>query len=238
MNIIATERKYLFDQNNFDVPDEPEIDPDAPPPPPVFNLEELAQSRDEGFHQGRLTGLEEAQASREQYIAGQLEKIAHDLKGVVLAEKMREKTYESEVLGLCEAIFARAFPALNQREGMSEILAVIQRVLSTQAEQSALIVDVPAGEAIEIRVQLEKSGDIDLSKVEIRDNADLERGSCKINWQNGGALRDHAAIATAIAAELTRENKSEPQQALAPAPQKDDNESMPPTPTEEPTKGE
>lgn len=232
MNTITKERKYLFDANNFDIPEEPEVDPNAPPPPPVFTLEEIAQSRDEGFHQGRLTGLEESQASRDQYIAGQLEKIAHDLKGVILAEKMREKTYESEVLGLCEAIFARAFPALNQREGMSEILSVIRRVLTTQGEQSALVVDVPPGEMAEIRAQLEKSPDIDLTKVQIRENPDLLRGSCRINWQNGGAMRDHAALAAAIAAEITRESGDSAPAELAPAPQKDDNDPIPAAPSD------
>lgn len=161
-----------------------------------------------------------------------MEKIAHDLKGVILAEKMREKTYESEVLGLCEAIFARAFPALNQREGMSEILAVIHRVLTTQAEQSSLAIDVPPGEMTEIWAHLEKSGDIDLTKVQIRENPELLRGSCRINWQNGGALRDHAAIAAAITAELTRESVGHTQPELAPAPQKDHNEQDPTEPTE------
>lgn len=229
MSAITSERKFLFDTNNFDVPDVPEVDPDAPPPPPVFTLEELGMTREEGFNQGRLAGLEEAAASREQYIATQLERLAHDFKGVLLAEKMRENTYETEVLSLCEAIFARAFPALNRIHGMSEVLQIIRNVVVTQQEQSKLVIDIPQSELDEIRAQLEKLPEYDSAKVDLRETPDLHRGSCRIAWQNGGALRDHAALAELIAAEIAGESKH----SLAPPPQKDDNSTAPAAPSGE-----
>lgn len=212
------ERKYLFDHNNFDLPEEPEveIELDLPPPPPTFSLEEIGMAKDEGFSQGRLTGLEEAAASRAQYVSTQLEQIATELKGIMLAEQRREKTYENEVTGLCEAIFARAFPALNQQHGLTEVTSVIRHVITTQGGQSALIVEVPEGETDEIRAHLESSPDLDLRKVEFKESAAIERGSCRISWQNGGALRDHAALADEIASQL--------KQALAPAPQNPHNQ--------------
>lgn len=227
MSAITSERRFLFDTNNFDVPDVPEVDPDAPPPPPVFSLEELGMTRDEGFNQGRLTGLEEAAASREQYIASQLERLAHDFKGVLLAEKMREKIYETEVLTLCEAIFARAFPALNRIHGMSEVLQIIRDVLVNQQDQSKLVIDVPQGELDEIKAQLEKVPEYDSAKVDLRETPDLHRGSCRISWQNGGALRDHTAIAERIAAEIAGELNH----SLAHPPQKDDNSTAPAAPS-------
>lgn len=219
---ITLERKYLFDKNNFDLPDEPEIDVEAPPPPPVFSLEEMGMARDEGFSQGRLAGLEEAEHSRAQYISTQLETLAHDLKGILLAEKMRERTYETEVLGLCEAIFARAFPEMNRVHGMSEVLQVIRSVIASQ-DQSKLIIDVPQGELTEIETHLKKMPEFDPDKIQLRETPDLQRGSCRIGWQNGGALRDHAGLAARIASELARDT----QQTLAPAAQKDDTKETP-----------
>lgn len=211
------EKKFLFDTHNFDVPDVPEPDPDAPPPPPVFSLEEIGMARDEGFRQGHLAGLEEAAASRAQYIATQMEKLSHELKGVLLAEQRREKTYENEVTGLCEAIFARVFPALNQVYGLTEVTSVIRRVFASQTETSELVVEVPVGESEEIRQHLETDPEIDFTRLLLRENATLERGSCRISWQNGGALRDHQALAEQILLEL--------QQTLAPAPQNPHNDS-------------
>jgi flagellar assembly protein FliH len=222
VNIIAKERKFLFDTNNFDIPEisEEELALSAPP---VFSLEELGQARDEGFNQGRLTGLEEAQNSRDQYIAGQLETISRNLKGILLAEQMREKTYESEVLALCEAIFARAFPALNQQYGMSEILQVIHRVLNSRPDRSALTIEVPAGELDEIRAHLEKFFVDDMSRLQLKEHPDLQRGSCRITWQDGGALRDHAALAE----EITRQLARDLHQQLAPPSENDQDEETP-----------
>lgn len=182
-------------------------------------------ARDEGFSQGRLTGLEESAASRAQYIASQFETLARDLKGILLAEKMRERTYETEVLGLCEAIFARAFPELNRVHGMSEVLQVIRGVISSQS-QSKLLIDVPEGEQEEIESQLKKLPEYDAEKIQMRETAELSRGSCRIAWQNGGALRDHETLAARIAAELAGDK----QQTLAPAAQKDDTKETPEEP--------
>ncbi len=212
----SKERKYLFDSHNFDAPEVPEVDLDVPPPPPTFSLEEIGMAKDEGFNQGRLTGLEESANSRAQYISTQLEQIATELKGIMLAEQRREKTYENEVAGLCEAIFARTFPALNQEHGLTEVTSVIRRVVATQAGQSALVVEVPEGESEEIRKHLDGFSDIDLRRIEFKEINTLTRGSCRIYWQNGGALRDHAALADEIANQL--------KQALAPAPQNPHNQ--------------
>ena len=222
MTAITSERKYLFDAHNFDLPDEPEVDPEAPPPPPVFSLEEISLARDEGFAQGRLAGLEEAAASREQYIASQLEKLAQEFRGILLAEQRREKLYETEVLTLCEAIFAKAFPELNRQYGMSEVLAVIRSVITTQQDIPKLVIDVPQGEMGEIVAALEKLPEYDSARIHLRESPEIGRGSCRMSWQDGGALRNHAEIAARIAAELTS-----PQQSLAPEEQKDDNSPAP-----------
>lgn len=200
----------------------PEVLEDAPPPPPVFSLEELGMARDESFSQGRLTGLEEAAASREQYIATQIETLAHDLKGILLAERMRERTFEKEVIGLCEAIFAKVFPELNRRHGLGEVTQIIRAAILAQ-DQSKLTIDVPEGETAEIEAHLAKASGYDPERITLRESSDLERGSCRISWQNGGALRDHARIAAQIAAELA----ATAQQGLAPRAQKDHTDEIP-----------
>lgn len=185
----------------------------------------MGMARDEGFAQGRLAGLEEAAESRSQYIATQFEALTRDLKGILLAEKMRERVYETEVLGLCEAIFARAFPELNRIHGMSEVLQVIRGVITSQS-QSKLLIDVPQGELEEIESQLKKLPEYDAEKIQMRETPELQRGSCRIAWQNGGALRNHEALAARIAAELGGST----QQSLAPAAQKDDTRETPEEP--------
>ena len=44
----------------------------------------------------------------------------------------------------------------------------------------------------------ELSAQLDLGQIEIRGSGDLAPGSCKINWNDGGAVRDAAAISAKI----------------------------------------
>ena len=207
-------RKYLFDFHNFDKVKEPEPEIDLPPPPPTFSLEELGQAQKESFSQGRLSGLEEARLSREQYLAEQVNRLADSIKAVLLSEQMRANLFEQEVLELCAAIFAKTFPLLNNTYGLSEVQDIIQKVISSQPPVPIVIEITDADEA-PLQEILSISADFPFDRVTIKGNSALQRGSCKISWPDGGAVRDH----TALAQEITRHIE----ELLAPRAQKSDN---------------
>lgn len=204
-------RKYFFDVNNFDRNVAPEPEEDLPPPPPVFSEDELAAAQKISFEEGRVTGHQEEQQSRAQYIATQISELNTQILSLVLSEQMREKKFEQEVIHLCRALIGRAFPSLTARGGYAEIENIIAQVIATQPK-SQIHIEVPKDDVGDIKTYLLTLKDIEGDRLHIIGTDDLSKGSCRMKWQDGGALRDHDALLTAIFAELDG--------VLAPLPQK------------------
>lgn len=238
-------RKFLFDANNFDLPDvepEPEVYVE---PPPIFSLEDMGHARDAAFEKGRAAGLEEARISREQYLAKQTDTIAQELKFLLGAEEYRAAVYEREVIALTETIFKSLFPAMTEREGLEEVKSVIAKVLANQPEQPSIIVELPEADAKELEAFF-ATQNIDPAKVTFKSSPDLARASCRMSWKDGGALRDHAVIAAEILKTLrpsapavsseTLEEPPAPVTDLAPSlaneAEKDETETDSPLPSE------
>lgn len=219
-------RKYFFDLNNFDGNTAPEPVEDLPPPPPVFSEEELAAAQSASFEEGRAAGRKDEQQSRAQYIAAQVAELNTQILSLFLAEQIREKKFEQEVIHLCRALVTRLFPSLTVREGYAEIENIIERVISNQTA-SQIHIEVPKEDAEDIKTYLLSLKDIEPGRLHITGVDTLTKGSCRMKWQDGGALRDHDALIRSIFAELD--------EVLAPLPQKVHNsESVDTTPKELP----
>lgn len=215
-------RKYFFDLNNFDGSALPEPEEDLPPPPPVFSLNELEEAKAQAFEEGCSAGRNEEQHSRAQYIATQISELNTQILSIILSEQLREKRFEQEVLCLCRALIGKLFPALTAKGGTVEIEHIITRVLSRQPA-AHIHIDVPKDDAADIKTYLLSLKDIEADRLHIIGVDDLEKGSCRMKWQDGGATRDHQALAAAIFAEID--------ESLAPNTQKgQNNESGTPPP--------
>ena len=207
-------RKYFFDINNFGENHVPEPEEDLPPPPPVFSEDELGAAQEVAKEAGRQIGRQEEQQSRAQYIATQISDLNTQILSLVLSEQMREKKFEQEVIHLCRTLIKKMFPALTAREGYKEIENVIERVIAKQTV-SKIYIEVPKDDAEEIQTYLLSLKDIEPSRLHIKGVEDLAKGNCRMKWQDGGAIRDHEALAERIFAELD--------EVLAPLPQKGHN---------------
>jgi flagellar assembly protein FliH len=207
-------RKYLFDLNNFDSKEEREIDPDLPPPPPVFNLDDMGAAEQEGYLKGREEALEEARVSREQYIASQISGLNDQIKSLFLAEQIREKHFEEEAVHLVTSLFSKTFPSFSAKHSLDEIIQIIRQVISTQ-EQTSIVIDVPQADLDDISAQISLLLESSQGRLSLVGADDLGAGSCRLSWKNGGAVRDQ----TALVELLTREIED----VLAPKAQKSQN---------------
>lgn len=191
------DRRFLFDTNNFDLPETPPEPEVYVEPPPLFTLDDLGHAKDDAYARGLAAGLEQARIAREQFLAEQTNVILQELKFLIGAEEYRAAVYEREVLSLTETIFQSLFPAFTEREGMSEVKSVISQVLLNQPEQPSIVIELPEEYATDIEAYF-SSSDIDPEKVTFKPSPTLGRGSCRMSWKDGGALRDHEIMAEEI----------------------------------------
>ena len=194
-------RKYFFDLNNFDGNSIPEPEEDLPPPPPVFSEDELAAAKKISFEEGRAVGHEQEKQSRAQYIAGQISELNTQILSLVLSEQMREKRFEHEVIHLCRALMSRAFPSFTVSNGYFEVENVISRVIANQPK-SQIYIEVPKEDAEDVKTYLLSLKNIETDRLHIIGIDGLSKGSCRMKWQDGGAIRDHHALVNEILAEL------------------------------------
>lgn len=210
-------KKFLFDSNRFDAPDEDENDE---PVVPTFSEEELEQAKKIAYESGKSQGLKEAEASREKHVATLTESIMMDIKNLFSEEQGRASTYEEEAVRLSTQIFETLFPYLNEKHGIDEIKSIIKQVLTAQSEQPSIVVEVNTEYKSDIdsfieniKKQLHGSGDID-----VIGNEELGASDCRLSWKDGGARRDTQRLCTQILNTL--------QDGLADSPVMDNNESV------------
>lgn len=218
------ERKYYFDNNNFDEEPIIEIIEEAPPPPPTFSLDDMGVAKEISFEDGRQAGLAEAETLRAQYIAEQLHKIAMQTQELVKAEEFRNATFEREVLSLVHTIIETTFPHLAKTHGIHDIKAMITDVLSREIKSPHIVIETPIDDAEDIQNFIDSLQLDQEATITIRADPNLSAGTCKILWREGGAVRDHAAIAKSVLKSLKPQNISAASTPLASNPETDHNE--------------
>lgn len=194
------DRKFFFDLHDFTDPNEK----GGKHATPVFSAEEMEAARQSSFDQGRLKGLNEANASREQTIANTLQQIAAQFAVMFAGEQEREMRYEQEAVLLTLRTLEKLFPAMNEKIGAFEAEQAVRKVLKSAADQSE----------ISIRIHPDFTGDIEAIVAPLRNkdvnpptfhiigDAALAPGDCRLSWADGGAVRDAAFLARTIKADL------------------------------------
>lgn len=195
-------RKFMFDVHNFDEREEDDADFEEeapPPPPPSFSQEELEAARIAAYEQGKSDGLAEALNSFEMQVTDTLAIIRDNFSILFDAEDRRNRIFEKEAVELCQAVFAKAFPVMNEQFGMDGVKQAVSHILETVREQPEVVIDVPP--AYVERVQAHIDGLLHLAdgpRCTIRANAALQDGECRMAWTNGSAIRNPAALAEQI----------------------------------------
>lgn len=192
------DRKFFFDLHDFDAPDvQPEA---APPPPPTFSQEELEAARMTAQEQGRQKGLNESAASREQKVAQLVQQISTQFATLFAAEQERESRYEEEVILLVLQTLDKLFPSLTERLGPYEMQQAVARVLKTASDQSEITIRVAPDFVSDIEAVIApiRNKDINPPSFHIVPDDALDIGDCRLQWRDGGAVRNAAHLSSAI----------------------------------------
>lgn len=204
---------------NFD------LDFEAPPPPPVaaakpapkkepeiptidlvthlLQLNEADQkARAEGFEQGRASA--EAQAA--QRLADEAARLTNTCRSLIERVDADRLAVEREAVELAVAVAKKLAGRLIEREPLGEIRALIADSLAPLRKAPHLVLRIAAEDADAIRPHVDKL---------VRENGfegrmvilgedDMRRGDCRVEWADGGIVRDSARVAADIDAAIAR----------------------------------
>lgn len=198
-NLVQADEKFFFNMHDFDEETIEGDALDAPPPPPVYNEQQLQAAKDAAHAKGREEALQESQASRAQFVAAMLEKIAAQTQALFAQEAMREVAYEREAVALSLSVFTKIFPVYHEKQGFNELQDQLLGVLKSQAGQKTMKIHVsPAyaeGMQSFMAKLVEKNPDL---RLDVRGDEGIEEGAAHVSWDDGGAVRDANAMAQQI----------------------------------------
>lgn len=209
-------RKFTFD-TSFD-PDEPEDAPAAPeveptepePPEPTYGQAELdaavAAARAEGRAEGEAHGRAAAEREIEATLAAALSAIAERMETLVAERRTADAGLEREAVRVARAAAARVLPDLARRHGLEELAAMVRDCLAELTEEPRVVVRVADALLDPLRARLDREPGVQSFAGHLVLLADdrLGPGDLKVEWADGGAVRDGAALMRAVDTALAR----------------------------------
>jgi flagellar assembly protein FliH len=192
--------KFLFD-NDFAA---------GPKPKNVISLDEhtrlLAESETRGYRNGFSAGEAEARAETARRLAAAFEQASETLKAMAGTLADVEARIEAEAVDVALAAARKLAPALIAREPFVEIAALVSDCLRQIVSAPHLAVRVNENLYAAAREQLDqlaRQAGFD-GRIVLLSEPHIAEGDCRIEWADGGLVRDRAAIEAAIAEAVAR----------------------------------
>ncbi|MTI18978.1 flagellar export protein FliJ [Rhodobacteraceae bacterium RKSG542] len=194
----AVSQRFLFD--GFGSAPEAEQEETAPAvvevAEPTITVAEhealLAVARAQAMEEGRQQGIAQAQDQTQQQLQAQAQVIGASLQHIISTMDQTQVEQEHRQVALCFLIARRLCAHLIKREPLAEVVALLSECLTPLRKAVQVRIEVPEqdkealDELLAPMIQQHAfEGRIHLVGVE-----DLERGDCRIEWPEGGIIRN------------------------------------------------
>ena len=201
MNDVVAKAKYLFDQD---------FAPNAKAAEKPIAAAELAlmvgEAESKGFRQGFEAAEQEAAVIAARRTAAAFERMADQIEQFARGIVAAEQRIEAEAIELAVAIARKLVPELVVREPFGEIAALVTECFRQLASSPHIIVRVNNALHATARERLEEIARTRgfEGRLVVIAEPEIALGDCKIEWADGGVVRDQAKIETAISTAILR----------------------------------
>jgi flagellar assembly protein FliH len=184
--------KYLFDED-FAAGEKPTISL-------LEHERRRADAESQAYREGFAAGQEQAHQEATQRMADALSMIADGLDRLDGALTAIETRLETEAVEVAVAVAAKLSPALIAREPFAEIAALatecFHHLVSTPLVTVRIAAEIheTAKEQIE---EIARTRGFD-GRLAIISDENLAPGDCRVEWADGGIIRNHTATTSAI----------------------------------------
>ncbi len=189
---MTSTAKYMFDED-FATGEKPTIT--------MMEAERRRQDAEaQAYRKGFAAGQAQAQGEAAQRVAGALALIADGLQRLDSALRGIEGRLETEAVEVAVAVAAKLAPQLISRQPFEEISALATECFHQQVATPHIVVQVAADIYDIARDKLEevaRSRGFD-GRLMVTANPAMAPGDCRIEWADGGVIRDQAATLAAI----------------------------------------
>lgn len=184
--------KYLFDMD-FAAGEKPTITM-------VEHERRRADAESQAYRQGFTAGEQQAHQEAAKRMADALSVIADGLGRLDSALTAIETRLETEAVEVAVAVAAKLSPALIAREPFAEIAALatecFHHLVSTPLVTVRIATDIHEVANAKIE-EIARTHGFDGRLAVISDES-LAPGDCRVEWADGGIIRDHTATASTI----------------------------------------
>ena len=191
---MSARAKFLFD-TDFGPAKE------APPKVATEDIEAaVAAAEQRGYHRGLTAAEAQARTEAERRTAIAYERIGSVLGGIAGEMKAIEARLEAEAVEVAVAVAGKLAPALVAREPLADIAALATECFNAFLAAPHVVVRVNNELYAATRERLEEiaRGRGFEGRLVVLGEAEIALGDCRIEWADGGVVRDRATIAGAI----------------------------------------
>jgi flagellar assembly protein FliH len=192
---VAAKAKYLFDLD-FTAG----ANPAERPIPPAEHAIKLAEAESRAFGEGFAAAEKEAIAVAERRTAAAFEQIGDALGRLAQGLSAVETRLEAEAIELALAIARKLAPELVARQPLAEIAALAGECFRQLASAPHVVVRVSDALLESARTQLEEIARAHgfEGRLVVVGEPQIAAGDCKIEWADGGVVRNQAKTDEAI----------------------------------------
>ena len=160
----------------------------------------VAEARAQGFGEGFAAAQAQAHADAARSTTAALERIGAGLATLAPLLPGIEGRLEAEAVEVAVAIAKKLAPALIDREPLIEIMAMVAECLAHLTRAPHVVVRVNDAAYPEAREQLEAQVRAHgfQGRLVVLSEPDIGPGDCRVEWADGGMVRDRAGVERAI----------------------------------------
>ena len=200
-------KKFLFDfdfddiqlmeaidqaESEEDLAPEEDVGIEPEPEPPLFSENDVEIARQEGFSAGKEAGNQEALTGIENIICHALDKIAIDISQVKDNQNEFNERTEHDATELALSVCRKIFPTLSEEGKLTEVSEMARSMISQILSEPKFTIYTHADVVDPLREKLEPflSEKGFKGTVSVVDDKSISLSGCRVEWQDGQAVRD------------------------------------------------
>lgn len=167
---------------------------------PTFSEEELAAAKLEAYETGMQDGSQKASETIERETLSVIRAISQHITELFAVQEQVNNRLMGDGIGIAASITRKMFPDLNERNGINEINRLIETTLLRLIEEPRVVIRINPEllESIGSRIDGLKAGAGYEGRIVLKEDDSIAHGDCRIEWGDGSAERNTAALWQAI----------------------------------------